>query len=674
MWVTEPTHGIPTGPYEVGGAVAYGISDARHVTGFVDTGIGGPGWAQPFVWDPIGGMTMIPTLGGTHGIGRAVNKRGWVVGESDGSDDTFRRAFLWNGTETIDLGAFEEGAFSSRAKDINEAGHVVGFSQYVGPPENPDNGLLHSALWLHEPAYGLPAGLHDLDDISVETWQISSAHGINDRGQIVSWGSNIINHHQYYTAFWLWLPEPTYGLPAGMNDLGGAWGIEATAFSQDINNRGEAVFRANIDPESLLGDWRAMVWRQGEWFDLIEAIPAEDQLHWWFGSATDINDDGQIVGWGWKDGEARGFRLTPVTAGSCSGDVDASGDIGFSDILEIISAWGCTACPSRDVDGNGVIDAADLFQAFDAWGPCVSNQTGACCFAFTGDCQELTQSECTFMGGTFTAGVSCGTISCPQPPSGACCFYPSASCTEVNEFHCGIAGGTWAGSFTDCTEIDCPPAPEGDTIERAFVIDALPYSTIGVTTGYGDWYDEVCDFSAASPEVVFAYTPVTDLVVNISLCEGSDYDTKLYVYEGDETDVAACNDDACSTPAFPDPFVSRIDALQLFAGETYYIVVDGWHGWSGFFTLDIDVVSAGACCLPSGDCLDQSEDICLSQADAVWFAGESCNTITCPDLPTGACCLPGGSCASGQTEWDCEQFFGGTWQGAGTSCFSVNCP
>jgi probable HAF family extracellular repeat protein len=674
FWLAEPAVGMPGGVHGLAAQNAYGISDDRHVTGNIDTGTGGGGWAHPFVWDPINGMTMIPTIGGDFGIGRAVNNRGWVVGESDGPDDIFRRAFLWNGTETINLGAFEEGAFSSRAKDINEAGHVVGFSQYLGPPEDPDNGMLRSALWLLEPAYGLPAGLHDLDDISVETWQISSAQGVNDLGHVVSWGSNIINHHQYYTAFWLWLPEPAYGLPAGMNDLGGPFGLESTAFVHDINNRGEVVFRANIDPESLLGDWRAVVWRQGEWFDLIEAIPAEDQLEWWFGSATDINDAGQIVGWGWKNGEARGFLLTPVVDSGCPEDVDASGDIGFNDILEIISAWGCTACPSRDVDGNGVVEAADLLLTLSAFGPCSVNEVAACCFGKTGDCQELTMSDCLFLGGTYQDGTTCETFDCVQPYPGACCLYPSGSCEQINEYLCELAGGTWSGPFSPCGEGACPQAPEGDTLENAIVIDSLPYSTDGATDDFGDWYDEVCDWTSAAPEVVYTYTPFTDLVVNISLCEGSEYDTKLYVYEGDETNTVACNDDACDTPGMPDPFVSRIDAFTMEAGRTYYIVIDGWGSWAGYYTLDVEIISAGACCLPSGDCLDQSEDVCLSQADAVWFGGEACDSFACPALPTGACCLPSGSCVSNQTEWDCENLFDGTWAGEGVSCFSANCP
>src|SRR5262249_29228153 len=43
----------------------------------------------------------------------------------------------------------------------------------------------------------------------------------------------------------------------------------------------------------------------------------------------------------------------------------------------------------------------------------------------------------------------------------------------------------------------------------------------------------------------------------------------------------------------------------------------------------------------------------------------------CPQ--PGACCYFGGSCADGMFEKDCTKS-GGSWQGAQTTCDSVNCP
>ena len=132
--------------------------------------------------------------------------------------------------------------------------------------------------------------------------------------------------------------------------------------------------------------------------------------------------------------------------------------------------------------------------------------------------------------------------------------------------------------------------PAGDTIENPFFIDALPYAGAGTTAGFGDWYDEACDWNAAAAEVVYAYTPIADEIVTISLCAGSDYDTKLYVYEDAHTPGApyACDDDTCESPQLPGagPLPGHRPSA-LTAGHTYFIVVDGWGTGAGNYTLDV---------------------------------------------------------------------------------------
>ena len=74
----------------------------------------------------------------------------------------------------------------------------------------------------------------------------------------------------------------------------------------------------------------------------------------------------------------------------------------------------------------------------------------------------------------------------------------------------------------------------------------------------------------------------------LTLCGNSDYDTKLYVYENVcPSGPHACNDDFCSTPSFLSPFVSALSNVALTAGNTYYIVVDGFAGAAGNYTLDV---------------------------------------------------------------------------------------
>jgi len=122
----------------------------------------------------------------------------------------------------------------------------------------------------------------------------------------------------------------------------------------------------------------------------------------------------------------------------------------------------------------------------------------------------------------------------------------------------------------------------GDTVNDATVIDALPYTTTGTTTGYTNDYDEVCPYdSSTSPDVVYSYTPANDIVVDISLCSSSTYDTKLYVYENVVGNLVDCADDNC-----PD-FQSELLELELTGGNTYYIIVDGYGTEHGNYSFDM---------------------------------------------------------------------------------------
>jgi len=128
----------------------------------------------------------------------------------------------------------------------------------------------------------------------------------------------------------------------------------------------------------------------------------------------------------------------------------------------------------------------------------------------------------------------------------------------------------------------------GDIIEEATVIGMLPYTAFGTTAGYYDDYDEVCPYSSFSPDVAYSYTPFSDEVIDISLCHpGTDYDTKLYVYENywDPGYPYACVDDACPG------YVSEIIDLYVYGGNTYYIVIDGYGGEFGDYELAVTTLT-----------------------------------------------------------------------------------
>ncbi|MEW6016013.1 MAG: FG-GAP-like repeat-containing protein [Candidatus Zixiibacteriota bacterium] len=134
------------------------------------------------------------------------------------------------------------------------------------------------------------------------------------------------------------------------------------------------------------------------------------------------------------------------------------------------------------------------------------------------------------------------------------------------------------------------------------IIASLPYTDQGSTVGYTDEFDIDCGGGRSqSPDVVYSYTPTVDEDIYISLCN-SDYDTKLFVYRNGVSDYAACNEDYCGDEGLQ----SRIWWLGLEAGNTYYIVVDGWGDQSGNYEITVDyfqdiIVQCPAGGMPEGE-------------------------------------------------------------------------
>lgn len=121
----------------------------------------------------------------------------------------------------------------------------------------------------------------------------------------------------------------------------------------------------------------------------------------------------------------------------------------------------------------------------------------------------------------------------------------------------------------------------GDGIADAFAIGSLPFHETGSTAGYYNNWDPPCGNTFYGPDVVYAYTPATDQVVNIHLC-GTEFYAILYLYENDTTNVLAC-----SYFYDPCPPSGGLDLLNLVAGNTYYIVIDGYWSSQGNYTIDV---------------------------------------------------------------------------------------
>ena len=108
-----------------------------------------------------------------------------------------------------------------------------------------------------------------------------------------------------------------------------------------------------------------------------------------------------------------------------------------------------------------------------------------------------------------------------------------------------------------------------------------------------------CGVTSGSPEKVFQWTPTVSGTATVQTCgSGTTFDTVLYMRSGTCGGGAevACNDDACANSTGAG-IASRITSA-VTAGQTYYIVVDGYGGGQGNFTLTVTAPEGTTTTLP----------------------------------------------------------------------------
>src|SRR5947207_512065 len=139
----------------------------------------------------------------------------------------------------------------------------------------------------------------------------------------------------------------------------------------------------------------------------------------------------------------------------------------------------------------------------------------------------------------------------------------------------GQAGQFSAALAGDCSSPTVVPAQGG---------------TFSGTTSGASALAGSCGNSDGSPEQVFRWTPTVSGTATIQTCgAGTTFDTVLYLRSGvcaSGPEVAAgCNDDACANASGLNR-ASRVTPM-VTAGQTYFIVVDGYSGTQGNFTLTV---------------------------------------------------------------------------------------
>jgi probable HAF family extracellular repeat protein len=257
---------------------AYGVNNSGYVVGRA----GVENSSRAFLHDG----TMMRELSGLDGFvseARDINNNGHVVGwYGTGlvTGPSFTRAFRHDGTTWHDLGAL--GGATSRGYGINDAGQTTGDSLIVS------NDARHA--FLHD-----GTTMHDLGTLGGRN---SFGRGINIHGHVAGY-SHLAPGSTDQHAF---LHDGTM-----MHDLGTLGGNNS--FGYAINAHGHVVGESNLvasgssraflfTPPTGMINLASLVVLPDGWLELTAAL--------------DINDSGQITGYGFWHGYQRAFLLTPV--------------------------------------------------------------------------------------------------------------------------------------------------------------------------------------------------------------------------------------------------------------------------------------------------------------------------------------------------------------------------
>lgn len=235
-----------------------------------------------------------------------INDLGQVVGYTK-SVDTYQWGVLWTRAAGVTL--FGGSWPPTMANAVSNTGQIIGqnspFLLF---------GLGHATSWKSGVAtdLGTLGGGADVVDYS------SSAHGVNDLGQVVGWSTTApIKRHgcdEFSTAAECPMHAVLWSGSRVISDLGTLPGDTVSAAS-NINFFGQVIgssgntFDGQESGLTVIG--RPFIWtRRGGMRDLNTLIAATSG--WVLNTATGINIWGQIVGSGTLNGQTHGFLLTPI--------------------------------------------------------------------------------------------------------------------------------------------------------------------------------------------------------------------------------------------------------------------------------------------------------------------------------------------------------------------------
>lgn len=164
------------------GARSHGsaINASGQVAAYDAIGSGQGATAAGWIWTN-GAKQATGALGGSNSVISGISNSGQAVGWAETSGAAYTHAFLYSNNKNTDLGTLGD---SSKANTINNNGQIVGLTDGVFD----DGSITHAALWTINADGSVT--LTDLNTlVAGQGWSLAEATGINDKGQIVGWGT-----------------------------------------------------------------------------------------------------------------------------------------------------------------------------------------------------------------------------------------------------------------------------------------------------------------------------------------------------------------------------------------------------------------------------------------------------------------------------------------------------
>ena len=303
------------------GSVAWAINAQGDVVGWSN----GPAGTRAFLFTDAGGLTALPGLPDRpRTVARDINDAGEIVGSANAGGTDLGHAVLWSGGSVADLGTLGGGAYSE-AWGINNAGQVVGYSSTSG-------GGFFSHAFLYTPSVGMV-------DLTPES-DTGYATDINDVGQVTGYKTAFGGYHAFRWQAGAFvdlgvLPGFAHSFGWAINAFGRVSGSSSSAtgnserfvrstagdFLQDLGGVGEhnvaRGINASGDVVGAKGQSasRAVLYTDAAGLQDLNTL-IDPSLGWVLLAANDINDAGQIAGYGFNNftGRTHAVRLQPATA------------------------------------------------------------------------------------------------------------------------------------------------------------------------------------------------------------------------------------------------------------------------------------------------------------------------------------------------------------------------